>query len=406
MKKAVMFGAGNIGRGFIGQLFSESGYEVVFVDINPVIVDCLNRDGSYPVRIIADDEYTEVIVTNVRGVMSDDTENVADEIASAHVMATAVGVSALSRIAGTIALGLKKKWETGNFSSFNIIICENLIDADDYLGKLIKQELKEDEIRHFENTVGLIEASIGRMVPVMTEKMQEGNPLRVWVEPYCELPVDKAGFKGDIPQIKNMIPYEPFDFYIQRKLYMHNMSHALTAYLGYLHDKVYIWESIRIPAIKLIVLRALADSAAALSREHGVAMQQLMDHAEDLLYRFGNKLLGDTVDRVGRDPERKLSENDRLAGAARLCVKHGIKPVYIALGIAAGILFAPEDDEGAKNVQSILKRKGIDGVLNELCGLAGSLAPVAGMVKEFYQMLKAGTDLSEILETAERMKRL
>jgi mannitol-1-phosphate 5-dehydrogenase len=50
MKKAVMYGAGNIGRGFIGQLFSESGYHVVFIDIADSVVDRLNKDGCYPVK--------------------------------------------------------------------------------------------------------------------------------------------------------------------------------------------------------------------------------------------------------------------------------------------------------------------------------------------------------------------
>ncbi|NLO82369.1 MAG: mannitol dehydrogenase [Clostridiales bacterium] len=406
MEKAVIFGAGNIGRGFIGQLFSESGYEVVFVDINPVIIDSLNRDGGYPIRIVADDEYTEVMVKNVRGVRADDTAGVIEEIASAHIMATAVGVGALPKIARPIALGLKKRWEFGNFSPLNIVICENLINADDHLARLIEQELQADEIGCFKDTVGLVEASIGRMVPVITEAMQEGNPLRVWVEPYCELPVDKAGFKGQIPLIKNMLPFEPFDFFIQRKLFMHNMGHAITAYLGYLYNRVYIWEAIRLPIVKLFALRALVDSAAALSREHNVPMQQLVEHAEDLLYRFGNRLLGDTVDRVGRDPARKLSENDRLVGAARLCIKHGIKPVYMALGIAAGIMFAPAGDDGAQKVQDILNQKGIDGVLRDLCRLTDALEPFAGMTKEFYQMLRAGTDFYKILETAERMKRI
>ncbi|HPP75292.1 MAG TPA: mannitol-1-phosphate 5-dehydrogenase, partial [Armatimonadota bacterium] len=51
MKKAVQFGAGNIGRGFIGQLFHESGYEVVFVDVVPDVVRLLNEQRCYTLRI-------------------------------------------------------------------------------------------------------------------------------------------------------------------------------------------------------------------------------------------------------------------------------------------------------------------------------------------------------------------
>ncbi|MBM7581695.1 mannitol-1-phosphate 5-dehydrogenase [Caldicoprobacter guelmensis] len=408
MKKAIVYGGGNVGRGFIGQLFSESGYEVVFVDINLTIIERLNKDRSYPIRIVEDERYTEVVVENVRGVYAGDIERVAEEIASADIMATAVGVNVLPNIVKTIAMGLKKKWLEGNFKPLNIIICENLLDADRYLAKLIKQELNEKEIVYFDNTIGLVEASIGRMIPVITKEMQEGNPLRVWVEPYCELPVDKASFKGEIPEIKNMVPFAPFDFYIQRKLFMHNMGHAVVAYLGFLCNKTYIWESVKVPEIKLIALRALIDSAAALSSEYSVPMQQLVNHAEDLLYRFGNKLLGDTVKRVGRDPLRKLSRNDRLVGAARLCSKQGINPVYMALGIAAGIKFAFEtkDDIASQNLYLLQEKNYIDNLLEGLCGLVDDLMPVAQMVKEFYSMIQVGCNLDELLSKAEKLKRM
>jgi mannitol-1-phosphate 5-dehydrogenase len=403
MKKAVMYGSGNIGRGFIGQLFSESGYEVVFIDINPVILDRLNRDGSYPVRIVSEGNFREVIVKNVRGVNGVDVESVADEIAAADIMATAVGVNVLPKIIGPVVAGLKKRWGKGNYAPLNIIICENLLDANRFLEELIKQQLNEQEKKHFDETIGLVEASIGKMVPVMTTEMQEGNPLRVWVEPYCELPVDKAAFKGEAPEIKNMVPFAPFDFYIQRKLFMHNMGHATTAYLGFINNKTYIWESVKIPTVKLIALRALHESAEALSKEHSVQLQKLLYHAEDLLYRFGNKLLGDTVERVGKDPVRKLSKNDRLVGAAELCVRQGIYPAYIALGIAAGFIFAPESDEAAKRVQQAVEKKGIEAALKEFCSLDDN-TPVFKLAIEFYQMLKRGDSLEEVLERAEKLK--
>lgn len=403
MKKAVMYGAGNIGRGFIGQLFSESGYDVVFIDINPTVLEKLNSDRQYPIRIVSDGGYREVMVENVRAVSAADREQVAYEIAAADIMATAVGVNVLTRIAGPIAMGLRKRWEDGNFSPLNIIICENLLDANHYLARLIKQELNENEKTYFEEKVGLVEASIGRMVPVMTQEMQEGNPLRVWVEPYCQLPVDKAAFKGEIPEIKNMVPFAPFDFYIQRKLFMHNMGHATLAYLGFLNNKTYLWEAIKNPAVKLIVLRALQESAIAMSQEHNVTLKDLLEHADDLIYRFGNRLLGDTVERVGKDPVRKLSENDRLIGAAKLCLKQGIRPVFISVGITAGFMFAPESDEFAARVQRVVRETGIESALKEFCNIDSS-SPIYGIVMEFYQMLRNGNSLEDVLERAEKLK--
>jgi len=403
MKKAVMYGAGNIGRGFIGQLFSKSGYEVVFIEVNPVIVNKLNEDHRYPIKVVSDDTYEEIIIENVRAVNGLDIKEVANEIASADIMATAVGVNVLPRIVKPVAQGLKQRWETGNHSPLNIIICENLLDANRYLEGLIKQELNDDERKLFDETIGLVEASIGRMVPVMTTEMQEGNPLKVWVEPYCELPVDKDAFKGEVPEIVNMVPFTPFDFYIQRKLFMHNMGHATTAFLGFLNKNTYIWEACRNSTIKLIALRALEESAIAMSNEHGVPLQKLIEHAEDLIYRFGNRLLGDTVERVGRDPVRKLSEHDRLIGAAKLCIKQDVDPVFISIGIAAGYLFAPENDEFAKKVQEVTNKEGIEKALAQFSNL-DSTSPIFRYVVDFYNMLKDGTSFEDILEKAEKLK--
>lgn len=71
------------------------------------------------------------------------------------------------------------RWKVEDFKSLNINICENLLDANHYLEKLIKSELTEVEKVLFDKYVGLVEASIGRMVPVMTPEMQEGNILKV-----------------------------------------------------------------------------------------------------------------------------------------------------------------------------------------------------------------------------------
>lgn len=404
-KKAVMYGAGNIGRGFIGQLFSESGYEVVFVDINPVIIGRINADRAYPVRIMDDDTYDEIIIKNVRAIDGTDLEAIQTEIAGADIMATAVGVNVLAKIARPVALGLRRRWQVGNSAPLNILICENLLDAHHYLEGLIKGELGEEEKKLFDEKVGLVETSIGRMAPIMTEEMQEGNPLRVYVEKYCELPVDKNAFKGKIPVIKNMIPYSPFDFYVQRKLFMHNMGHATAAYLGFAKGYKYLWEACRDSSIKLVTYRALLESAICLSKEHNYPLHELVAHADDLVCRFGNRLLGDTVGRVGRDPVRKLSENDRLIGAAKLCVKNGIRPVYISIGIAAGYAFSPEDDPAAQDIRRATWDHGLVKAMKKYSNLdMEDHAQICEMVLEFYEMISTGKDLSWIVREAEKMK--
>ncbi len=403
MMKAVQYGAGNIGRGFIGQLFSQSGYEVVFIDVNQEMVIKLNEDHSYPIKVVSEKGHKEIIISNVRAVDGKNIKIVSDEIADADIMATAVGVNVLPRIAKPIAMGLKKKWAQKNMKPLNIIICENLLDANRYLEGLIKKELSKNEISLFDKTVGLVEASIGRMVPVMTPEMQKGNILRVCVEEYCELPVEKDAFKGEIPNILNMVPFSPFEFFIQRKLFIHNMGHALTAYLGHLNQYKYIWEANKNQNIKLIAERAMTESAVALSQEHDIPLNQILEHVDDLLYRFGNRYLGDTIERVGRDPIRKLGYNDRLVGAANLAIKHNTKPIYICLGIATALCFDEESDQFATRIQQMILKNGPESVLKNICAITED-AYLWEIVMKFYQLLKDGVSLENCIVLAEASK--
>lgn len=367
MKKAIMYGGGNIGRGFIAQLFYMSGYETVFIDVNDALVNRINENGKYPIFITNGDEYTEFTVENIRAVNGRDIDAVAKEIATADLMATAVGANILKFIAEPIAAGIDMRAKD-NGAPLNIIVCENLLDADKYLRSLIDEKISENGKAYLTSSVGIAEASIGRMVPAAPKEITDKDPLAICVEPYCVLPVDSSAFIGDVPDIVGIKPFAPFDFYIRRKLYMHNMSHAILAYTGWLRGYSKLWEAAGDYELRYIALGALLESSLALSQEYGVDMTELIDHSYDLLNRFDNKLLGDTVERVGKDTIRKLAPTDRLTGAALLCLKHNIKPVFIAKGIAAALKFAPESDDAAKTVNEFYKENGLDAAVEKFCG--------------------------------------
>ena len=142
--KAVMYGGGNIGRGFIGQLLSQSGYEVTFVDVVDVVVDTLNREHKYPVRILSNEGHKDVEVLNVSAVNGNNMEAAADAIANADIMATAVGARILKFIVPNIVAGLRKRWAMGK-APLNIIICENLMDANKVLEEMLKAQLTQEE---------------------------------------------------------------------------------------------------------------------------------------------------------------------------------------------------------------------------------------------------------------------
>ena len=396
MKQAVMYGGGNIGRGFIGQLLSQSGYEVTFVDVVDAVVDTLNREHKYPVRILSNEGHKDVDVVNVNAVNGNNMEAVADAIANADIMATAVGARILKFIVPNIVAGLRKRWAMGK-ATLNIIICENLMDANKVLEDMLKAQLAEEEKAIFDENVGLVEASIGRMVPVQTEEMKDGDPMRVCVESYGFLPVDKAAFKGEIPAITNMVPFEPFDFYIKRKLYIHNMGHATCAYLGDLLGLEYIYQAIDVPEIRIIVQNAMLESAMALSQTYGVELGGIVCHIEDLLYRFTNQALKDTCARVGGDPARKLSAEDRLIGSSVLARKNGVVPAYIAVGAAAGLRRYVAESNMEQNKENARN------LLAQVSGLEAN-SSLAETIIDIYKMILGGCSIAQLQVYAQQLK--
>jgi len=397
VKTFVQYGAGNIGRGFLGPLFSKAGYRLVFIDVNKVFIDELNKKKRYPVRVVSNGGAREEWVKTAGCADGNDMGKAAETIAGCDIMATAVGVSALPKIARNIAEGFKLRNLKNPGRPLDILVCENLIDVDKRLFQLVAEWLDAEEKEMFSRTVGLVEASVGRMVPVMTEEMKEGNPLRVCVESYCELPVDKAAFRGELPAVTELKPFSPFEYYINRKLFVHNMGHTLIAYLGNLTGCRYIWQAVEIPAIKQTARRAMNESARALAAKFSVPGRELEEHIGDLLERFANKALGDTVERVGRDVLRKLAANDRFAGAITFCRENGVNPVYIPAGLAAGLLFEPGNSFENTGLKERLKVAGPDAVLKETCGLEGD----NGLIKRYLSAMLNGANPEDILNLAE-----
>ena len=395
MKKAVMYGGGNIGRGFVGALLSQSEYEVTFIDVAEPVVHYLQEHHRYPVRIVSTEGHKDVWVENVTAANGNMPEAI-DAIARCDIMATAVGARILKFIVPNIVAGLRKRWAMDK-GPLNIIICENLNDANKVLEEMLKAQLTEEECAKFDETVGLVEASIGRMVPVQTEEMKDGEPMRVCVEQYGFLPVDQAAFKGEIPEIKNMVSYAPFDFYIKRKLYVHNMGHATCAYLGDLLGLDYIYESIAVPEVRILVQNAMQESEMALSKRYNAPMMELQEHITDLLYRFTNAALKDTCQRVGGDPARKLGPEDRLIGASLLAMEEGITPTYIAMGAAAGLRRYLKENGGVQSMDAARS------ALLEVSQLTES-HKLTQLILHYYEIILDGSSLLKLVSEAEKQK--
>ncbi|MDX9972750.1 MAG: mannitol dehydrogenase, partial [FCB group bacterium] len=303
---------------------------------------------------------------------------------------TAVGVPVLPKVAPAIAAGIAKRFENPDAPPLNFIICENLIGAGPFLREKVRECLDPRFHAALDEKVGFVEASIGRMVPFMTPEQRAEDVLLVCVEPYCELPVDAQGFKGPIPHIEHMVAKPNFAAYVERKLFVHNASHAATAYIGHLRGHEYTWQAIEDPVVRKEVEGLLAETRAGLVAKYGLDADDLKAHGEDLMRRFANKALGDSVARVGKDPIRKLGPNDRLIGAGRMCLEQGIEPRHVAFAAAAAIHYDHPDDPAAAQVQRVLEERGFKGVFTEVCQIEPDSPLAKLIVDESRRLLSEG----------------
>ena len=370
--KLVLFGAGKIGRSFIGQLFSRAGYEVVFIDKDTLLIDALNRQRSYRV-FICDTHPETIVVENVRGVHADDTATVIEEIASADILAVSIGKNGLPHIIPVLSEGLLRREHDHPGWALDIILAENMRNADtfvlDGLAKRLPPAYPLDE------RVGLVETSIGKMVPLVVDK--DGDILSVSAEAYNTLIVNREGFRNPLPDVDGLDAKENMKAWVDRKLFIHNFGHAAVAYTGYMAhpDFVYTWEALADPSVKETAGKAMQQSANVLQAMYpGVFTNaHLQDHIDELLRRFANRSLGDTIFRVGCDLYRKLSPDDRIITPLTGAIHHQLPHNCILQVLMAALQFKCTGPDGKMFASDIdfhneLAREGRQKILKRICG--------------------------------------
>ena len=363
MKKAVHFGAGNIGRGFIGLLLSQAGYHVAFVDVAAPLVNDINELGKYNVQIFGEAEKT--LVENVSAINSNENlDALLDAIVEADIVTTAIGPNILKFIAPNIAKGLTKRIAV-NKTPLNIIACENMVGGSTVLKNFVYENLADDVKPAVQKLIGFPDAAVDRIVPLQ----KNYEKLLVKVEPYAEWDVDKKGVVGELPEIKGMTLVDNLGAYIERKLFTVNTGHASIAYLAYQKGLPDISSAMRDEDIVAAARAVWAETSALLIDKYNFDPIVHQKYVMTTETRFKNPEISDEVTRVARGPKRKLSASDRLVSPAVQLIENGRKPVALAKVIAAALKFDYAEDKEAVEVQDFIKANGIDAAITHFTGV-------------------------------------
>ena len=363
---AVHFGAGNIGRGFVGLILHRAGYQVVFADVVDELIDALNATPSYRVREVGL-ESGEEVVDSYRAVNSRrDEPAVVAAIASADIVTTAVGPTVLKFVAPVIAAGLRQRPDGA--PRLAVMACENAINATDALVEHIRANVPEDEWPAVAARAIFANTAVDRIVPAQAPDAG----LDVTVESYFEWAIERPPFGGAEPSIPDATWVDDLAPYIERKLFTVNTGHATTAYHGFARGIRKLSDALDDEVVRAAVEGVLGETKQLLVAKHDFSDEAQQAYVDKILQRFANPHLPDTVDRVGRQPLRKLSRTERLIGPAAELAERGVRPEHLLATVDAALSFDVPDDPESVELQQLLRALTAEEAAERICGLKPS----------------------------------
>ncbi|MFP7762165.1 mannitol-1-phosphate 5-dehydrogenase [Marisediminicola sp. LYQ85] len=361
--KAVHFGAGNIGRGFVGLILHRAGYEIVFADVATELIAKLAASSSYEVHEVGAEPRTWS-VDGYRAINSrDDEAGVIAEIATAEVVTTAVGPNVLRFIAPVIAKALEQRADDAG--RLTVMACENAINATDLLAAEVAKALGDRDAAWLHGRAVFANTAVDRIVPGQADP----ESLDVTVEDFFEWAIETSSFDGDVPVIPDAHFVPDLEPYIERKLFTVNTGHATTAYHGFLAGAATLAEAIAIPAVRAEVEAVLAETADLLVRKHLLDQADHDAYVERTLVRFANADLPDTPERVGREPLRKLGRNERFVSPARQIAERGGSFDALVRAMGAAVQFDVPEDRESVELQALLRSEDADTVTERVTGI-------------------------------------
>ncbi|HFI0292408.1 TPA: mannitol-1-phosphate 5-dehydrogenase [Streptococcus suis] len=378
MKQAVHFGAGNIGRGFIGEILFENDFEIAFVDVNETIIDALNQRHAYEIEI-AEEGQRHIAVSGVRGINNrQNPEEVVAALATADLVTTAIGPNILPFIAGLVAEGIEARRQAGNTQPLDVLACENMIGGSAFLYEEVKKYLSEEGLAYAAEFVGFPNAAVDRIVPAQSHE----DPLFVVVEPFNEWVVETQGMKNPNLKLEGVHYEADLEPFIERKLFSVNSGHATSAYTGAHFGATTILEALQNPEVKSKVEAVLAEIRSLLIAKWGFEEQALVDYHKVIISRFENPYIVDDIARVARTPIRKLGYDERFIRPIRELRERGLSYDNLLATVSYIFGYKDETDEQSVQLQALLQEKSLPEVVAEVTGVTDP-----GLVAEIVESI-------------------
>lgn len=378
-KEILIIGAGKIGRGFIAHLFYRSGYKLWFVDASKEVVDRLNGEKRYRVDIAGESRDTTEWIPLEGACTPDEGEKMAAMISRVNILATSVGAANIEDTAQCVKTALLA---AGRTRPLNWLICENANDPAKKIRAVLLRGADPAWEAFVHTQLGLVETQILRTGMNARAEVLAAEPLALRMQDWWTLPLDGDAFIGPVPDVTGLRARSHFGHELLRKLYTFNGTNAPIAYVGWANGYRILHESAL--AYPRFFQQIQEEAAHGLVHEFGYDREEQQAFAAIAMKKYTDPALHDQIERNARDSKRKLAREERLAGPALLCLRHGRTPLAYATAIAAAYAYSGSDDAGTREVQAVVEQAGIEAAVTRFSSIDGS-SPLYRLVLEAYR---------------------
>lgn len=333
MDKVIVWGAGREGRGFLADIFSDAGWEVVFAENNGVLCEQLRKRQQYTLWQCSSHEgIVPKVVTGYRVINPDQEENAGrlrDEIADARVLALCVYPTQYESVLKVLDIVIREVLgrHENKICDKDILLGVNETDAEKNFLRIARKLMHPESWNWFCRHIGVVPCIVRRTCTIPADEYLDRDSLSIMTNSYPELLIDKSKGKTAIHNVAGITFVTDVQRELTIKLYTYNMLHAIYAYAGARKGYQTLWEAHMDTEIRARAEASVKLSCQAISMEYGISENDMNEYKKKMWHYGVCRELGDTVERLAVDPIRKLSCKDRIMGPILLCKKHGLNPL-------------------------------------------------------------------------------
>lgn len=380
MKNVIIVGAGRLGKGFVGETFFNAGWNIAFLDNDPQVIDELNKEGFYDVRVHTTDDVFVNKIDGYKAFVTDEECSVMDSFLETDLLMLPLYPEDFEESAKYLAKCFDKQFEVDPSAKKTLICLTNKNHIIDQITGYFRENLGSEEAKEwFDSNVAVRDSIVRRSTDAETTYSTD------LVTTAVAALIIQGPVYSDFSDVKWLDVRENVEMLKDIKVFTINGPHAATAYYGYLKGYDDIVTAQADPDVAALIKAVHDATVHAVLFEYPVTREEIREL--EYLPKAKNEM-PDAIYRVGYDPIRKVGPQDRFMGVITLCEKYGINYDGIAKALACAFAYSEPADESAMTLQKDIAKDGIRATVAKYVGRDQKDEVVDKIVDEYEKVQK------------------